>query len=579
MDALPGFESEDVAQDEPQDPGLVHALGEGLRIAEPLGLLAVLSGLTAALDPRTAGTFEALGVFGGSDERPDLSELVDFLIDTNMAETTAGLAVLQAIAPDDLPRVPMSRELARRRHRLPKWLTGLTEVNADPQVFRQSYVLGDEDAYLFGVRFPSGHRLSALVHVDADEEGVVVADALLASESVAELAEELGIQFDREDYALELVDAATVRAIVEDAAGRSLGQRQLDSDFWPMCCPLVEWLLRQLPPGGSVPPRPQWSVELTAQLMDDFFGSPEGAGLDDRERRKLLTDVVRFGTQYGSGDPLLWSLAAAETLLVEWGPRNILVPSSLALLPSLLGAFVRYAHQRRKIRPELTAATLAAVAAAAPVYQQLGRPDGPVNPAVFRQRVASALDELDELGVEIVLSDVEVEDLDAEVGGREALLALTDEPLPDESFSWDKVPDDIRGVVKQLLSACDDFAEQMLDIEHRTAMRRFLSQAAAAEPAIFRRKASQARGAAAVAWVICEANGTIDEWGSELQMADLLDWFQVRGGVVQRAEVLLRANGVDPAQAHEGVALGTPDLLVSACRADIIGARDRLLAE
>ena len=70
----------------------------------------------------------------------------------------------------------------------------------------------------------------------------------------------------------------------------------LTSDSWPMCRPLVEWLLRKLPAGGTVPERKEWSEEETAAIAADFFASRFGAPLDREDERALLESVLWFGT-------------------------------------------------------------------------------------------------------------------------------------------------------------------------------------------------------------------------------------------------------------------------------------------
>ena len=61
------------------------------------------------------------------------------------------------------------------------------------------------------------------------------------------------------------------------------------------------------------------------------------------------------------------------------------------------------------------------------------------------------------------------------------------EPLPDEDVDWQDIADDIRPVVGQFLEACDRCADELLDVEHRTAMRRFLRRVAIAESPAQRR--------------------------------------------------------------------------------------------
>jgi len=129
-----------------------------------------------------------------------------------------------------------------------------------------------------------------------------------------------------------------------------------------------------------------------------------------------------------------------------------------------------------------------------------------------------------------------------------------------------------------VLDGCDRCADELLDVEHRTAMRRFLSRAAVGDPAAFRRKVSPDRGAAAVAWVICRANDTFSATWSPLSVQELLAWFRVKEIVSQRAEPLLRANGVDLHRLYGTMELGATDLLTSKRRAEIIAQRDRWLS-
>lgn len=171
-----------------------------------------------------------------------------------------------------------------------------------------------------------------------------------------------------------------------------------------------------------------------------------------------------------------------------------------------------------------------------------------------------------------------LEALDRMVGDRLQLQNLDDAPLPDEPFQWAGVAEDIRPVIQAMLDACDRCAGELLDVEHRTAMRRFLSRAAVGDPAMFRRKASAVRGSAAIAWVICRANDSAGAASSSLSVQELLRWFGVTGSVSQRAEPLLRANGVDPDSRVGMMELGAPDVLTSKRRRQIIARRDRWLA-
>ncbi|MDQ3484483.1 MAG: hypothetical protein M3445_03600 [Actinomycetota bacterium] len=548
------------------------SLRRSLRSDGPLDLLAVVSGLLEVTDPRSRDPFAR------DEQRVSLGDLVESLRGTPYAETTAALTAIRALVADELMEARIGRALENRRHPMPDWVRGLARAQVEPDVWLLTHVLGDGDDYLLGVTLPSGHSLSALVYVDHNL-GTVVKDAFVVPESLEDLALKVGTTIDDPDQSLTRTDAANARAVVEAAIEH--GSRlypPLASESWPMCRPLVEWMLRQLPSGGVAPEPKEWSDEETAAISADFFASRIGAPLDHQDERDLLESVLWFGTGYATGDPFRWSPVTVEMLLVDWFPRKVVAePSYLTKLPDVLRSFIRYCHDLQGIRAELTDETLAAVDHYEPEFQRVIRSARLQGPAALVAGMfeAQAYDEDDDLST----GEIMLKGLDLKVGGRMQLQNLDDLPLPDEPFEGAGIPDDVRPVVLEVLDYCDRCAEEFLDVEHRTAMRRFLSRAAAADPAAFRRKASPARGAAAVAWVICRANDTVGAYWSGLTVQELLAWFGVKGSVSQRAEPLLRANGVDPHRLYGSMDLGAPDLLTSKRRAEIIASRDRWLNE
>lgn len=546
---------------------LIHGLRRALQGAEPLDFLTIVSGLVEVTDPRHRGPFTR------DEDHFTLEDLVASFIGTSYAETTAALTAIHALTGDEVLAARIGRELAIRRQPLPEWLSGLGHARIQADVWFMTHVLGDGDDYLLGVTLPSGHSLTALVYVDHNM-GSVVKDAFVIPESVREVSGVMAQTISGIDQTMMLVDAADARAVMEAAIDHgALLFPPLESDDWPMCRPIVEWMLRMLPAGGTIPERRQWTEADRHALADAFFGSPFAGGLDDLDNRNLLDSVLWFGTDYGPGDPLRWSPVSVEILLIDWFPRKVVAePAFLSQLPDLLRAFIRYSHSERGIRPSLTAETLAAVDEYEPVYQRTIRSSRLQGPAAL---LAGMLEQWtdDDLTFEAIM----LEGLDESVGGRAQLMALDDARLPDEAFEWAGIAEDIRPVVEEMLAVCDRVADEILDVEHRTAMRRFLSRAAVGDPAAFRRKASPARGAAAVAWVIARANDTAGGYGSGLTVQELLAAFGVHGSVSQRAEPLLRANGINPHRLYGLMRLRAPDLLTSRTRESIVQHRDRYL--
>lgn len=546
---------------------LFQSLRTGLRSDDPTELLILASGFLAATDPRGRDPF------AGTESHTTLPELVESFIGTPYAETTAALTALRPLMTDELTAARIGRELANRPHPMPVWLSGLDRAQLEPDVWFMTHALGDGDDYLIGITLPSGKAVSALIYVDHNL-GTVVKDAFVVAEPLEDLAIKLGTLIEDNDQSLTRTDPAAARAVIEDAIAH--GARlypQPTSDTWPMCRPLVEWMVRMLPTGGTVPGPKERSEQEIAAIATDFFASPFGTRLDYPDERSLLNDVLWFGTDYATGDPYRWSPVTVEMLLADWFPRKIVAAASyLAKLPNLIRAYIRYCHDRQGIRAELTEETLAAVAEWEPEYQRLIRSARPQGPAAL---LAAMFD--DEPGTDPDANEFMLESLDRRVGGRMVLQNLDDAPLPDEPFEWAGIAEDIRPVVQEMLNDCDRCADELLDVEHRTAMRRFLSRAAVGDPAIFRRKASPRRGAAAVAWVICRANDTVGKYFTGMTVQELMAWFGVKGSPSQRAAPFLRANGVNPHELYGVMDLGAPDLLTGTRRAETIELRDQFL--
>ena len=365
-ETLPGLELVEREEREPtMEDELRQAVRTALRSREPMDLLALVSGLVAILDPRSAGAFETSG-----EAQPQQRELVDALIGQSSVESTAVLTVMKTLIADDLLRSRISRELLGRRHQLPPWLPALEHATLDEEVWRITYALGDDDVYLCGLRLPTGYGITAVIYVDILQGGVVD-DVQIAPEPLDELLPEIRAGLDQ-DRSIDRFDPATARVILSAAV--ELGSdttESPESESWPMSRPVIEWMLRMLPAGGTAPAGAEWSERDTARLADAFFASPYGADLADHDHRGLLQNLLWYGTQYGIGDPLRWSESAAQILLLDWFPRKVLAePDFLVQLPDLLRAYVRFAHDRSGIRAGLTDLVLARIDEVEPAYRQ-----------------------------------------------------------------------------------------------------------------------------------------------------------------------------------------------------------------
>lgn len=552
---------------------MLQTLRLALRDPDPVSFLMTVSGLLSVVDPRHRTSLAPQGT--PQEAVPTLSNLVDSFIGVNFAETTAVLHVMNALLEDESERTRIAFELTQRRQPVPEWIRALADARVNPTVTELTDIQGDGDDYFIEVSLPSGESLTALIYVDHNL-GTVVKDAFVASIPIQEFLTRVESTLDGSGQSLLEVDASLARATVEQAiAHGAMLWPPFETETWPMCRPLIEWMLRMLPGGGVAPELHEWTEAELAEIAAGFWESDFATGVDRRDGPNILDSLLWFGSSYTACDPWRWSSVNVEMLLTDWFPRKVIADTEyLSGMPDVLRAFIRYCHHERGIPASRTVETLAAVDHWEPEYQQAIRSSRMQGAHAL---AASLLDDDvygDDYGFDDISdSEILLRWLDDAVGGRAALMSLGTEPLPDEEFIWAGIPADIHEVVETVLNECDRVADQLLDAEggheYRTAIRRLLSRVAVADPMIFRRKASPIRGAAALSWIILRAN----EYRAAT-VTDLMAAFGLTGSPSQRAQPMLKAIGVDPYLQYADIRLGSVDFLTSARRANIIRRRD-----
>jgi hypothetical protein len=565
------------------EPDLLADIRRALTDRHPLSLLTYVSTLLCVTDTRRNHPF-------ARPDAPDLAaltreELVRSFLDVPAPETSALLAVIAEMAgDDDVSRARIRRELAARPKVEPAWLAQLSGTSTYRAV-RMSHVLGDGDNIMLGARLPGGHELTCVIYIDHNL-GTLVKDAFVVPASIANMVAEFRRVTEDPDTRWDDISLADARAWVDAAIElAAITFPPLETETWPACRALVEWISRGLPGGGTVYQRPQWDSAALTRLTDRFFGSPYGARLDDHEHRGLLASLLWYGTDYGPGDPLRWSPVKVEILLDDWIPRKIVAPAEyLAKAPDLLRAFVRFTHAEVGLRSDLTDETLAAINAWEPQYQQAIRSPRPQGPAAIL--AALGVDTEGMADVPVGLEGPEsfehsmLDWLAVDVGDPIQLDRLDDEPLPNEPFRWEGIRDDVTARVHEILGLTDRCCGEILDFEYRTACRRLLARVASKEPELFCRKGRAETAAAALVWIVGKANDLFERRPGGMQVRDLLNHFGLQqSSISQRAATMLRAGGF-----HDDtyiVRLGSPDYLVAARRRRIIKMRNgyRQLAE
>ena len=544
-----------------------------LASGEPLDFLGYASTLLAAVDLRGQNPFER--EHDGRPERATLPTLIESFAEVVLPETTALLAALAELGPDELTRARARLALAMRPHPLPDWLARLGEASVYRAV-ESTHVLGDGDNVLLGARLP-GHELTAVIYIDHNL-GTVVKDAFPAPGPISEVAGRLREAADDPDVRLRDIGLADARSRVAEAIEvGAITFPPFETETWPASRPLTEWLLRLLPEGGTGYVRPAWSEAAKKKLTNRFFGSEFGKPLDDADHRDLLDQFLWFGTDYGPGDPLRWSPVAVEILLADWIPRKIVAsPGYLSKAPVLLRAFIRFCHAERKIRPTLTDQTLAAVNEYEPEYQRVIRSPRPQGPMALLAAMGVRGDQEPWEDEPLEPARYILDALAEEVGGEDALDSVDDTPIPEEEFCWDGVAHDVRDRVGEVLAACDRCCDDLLGAEYRTACRRLLARAVPGLSGMLHKATKPEVIAAAVCWAIGKGNQRFGQRADELRVKDLMSYFSLRqSSVSERGCQIMHAAGIQPATTYPAVCLGSPDLLVSARRRRIIELRDR----
>lgn len=549
----------------------------------PAEFLGLASTLITVMEPAKVSPF------GAPEPAVNAADLLESFLGVDRVETTALLAAFARLAADEITRARIRRELQHRAQVLPGWLADLDAAAPQGKPVALTHVLGDGDNVMLGLVFADGRELTAVIYIDHNM-GTLVKDAFVLPGPLRDVTAQFLTITDDPDSEAHPVEPAEARARI--TAAIELGAISLppfETDTWPACRPLIEWMTAMLPAGGRGYERPQWSEADQTALADRFFASVFGRALDDEIHRDMLGHVLWFATGYGPGDPLRWSSVAAEIVLLDFIPRKIAdsVPN-LAVAPDLLRAYVRFCHAERGIRAELTAQTIATIDACESQYQELIREPRLQGPAALLAAMGALSPEAAaEMLFDPDLDMPEYEEYMLEVlgyavGGEAALDALDDAPLPDEPFAWASIPADIHDRVGEVLALTEACCSDLLDEQYRTVTRRLLADAAATDPQIFRRPGRAETTAAALCWIAGKANSLFDHTPVRPKLTyvkDLTEYFGLTSSSVsQRAAPFLRAIGVNPHEHYAGMDLGSPRYLTAARRAHLIETRDRFRA-
>ena len=523
------------ARDEDSLPALAHRIREDLRQSDPLALLQ-----------------RASGVLQVAKDREDVLE--SFLgIDTR--ESTAMLTAMAAIA-GDLPGYELvGPELERRRHDLPRWANPLTLRVGRTAVMGDE--LGDGENLVIEMTTASGYEFAILVFVD-HTSGTALRDALAAPQPFDAVLRRMrrGVEGHPSGFVTDLPPEEAAARIKQALELTDRFYPPLETTTYPLCRPLVDRAVRQLPPGGIGYIATEWTEKDLRNLEKRFLDSVHARLLDEAQVAMTST-LIWLGSSYGSYDPLHWSPAMVGHML-PLVLRKVLVPAEeLRGVPGLMRALVQFAHAERGIHEEHTRDTMAEIDHWEPRFQgelEAGALDRYLRSNAFERFLALTESFGDELH------------------------RIDTTPLPDEAFDWTGIPEDVRPRVGDVLERVDAFCDARLDVEFRTACRRLIARSAHDAPTFYRHGKVETT-AAAVSWVIGTGNGLFTRWAQipgHLKVKDMLAWFGLTKGVSERGWSLLAHIGVAGAWDLDWV-LPFPEMLVSAARANLIEDHQALM--
>lgn len=179
-----------------------------------------------------------------------------------------------------------------------------------------------------------------------------------------------------------------------------------------------------------------------------------------------------------------------------------------------------------------------------------------------------------------------MKDLQAFVGGFDALMRLDAEPLPRADFDWSSVEPRDEAFVAAVLTLVDHCCEFLLDHEYRTIALRILARVAARDPRVLRRSDNVERFAAGLVWLAGRGSGAFARRGPRPRSPQLWRWFGVtdcseRGRGLRSAAGLFPDGDLAdyiyaPADLDE-LALGGAEFLHSRFRKGLIVRRDARL--
>jgi hypothetical protein len=477
----------------PELPPFVADARRALGERSPFSLLVMASGL---IEATAVGPLASFG--GRSSQSPEPLELFGSFVESGLPQLRALAVAAATIHGDPATARTLKALVGGDVTGGPVWLSTMGQI-AITEVVVQRDPLDDGENIVIGWKWADGHEAVAVVYVDHNM-GTLVKDGFVGPTTVTRLTELAARGPHIETMPMAAADAR--ERITEAIWKFDHTVPPLETDSWPSCRPLIEWIVGHLPEGGTGYVVPEWSDADQSRLVEEFLSSTFAVldGFNDVEVRSHLHPILWFGCGYGTGDPLRWSPVSVEVVLADWYPRKILgaTVGEAERFLHVLASFIEFAHDRKGIPADLRAETIRAIARWRTTFlDEIAKPGRTrESNAVRLARIAAGFDDDeidddfeddddvafefgldDELSLDPSLDDeeymrraVRMVELDCIelVGGHDAYEALDDAPLPDVAFDWSVVPAAVRDLTGETLDLLDRWAADLFDAEVRT---------------------------------------------------------------------------------------------------------------
>ena len=302
--------------------------------------------------------------------------------------TPAGLALLSGIACLGTPAQAAKAEraaldLIERGVARPRWAERLGAVTAG-EAYLNSDAYGDRDEVVCVFSY-AGEEPHALVAVVDYNTGGMLRDGWVTvqvgklldhcrqahPEGASDGAQSVRGSFGSLDPPLARRMLARALRVTDESRNPPV------SESFPSYHAFIRARIRALPPrggdtargrGGAVGAadragRRPWGADRRAMLVAEFLASDEAEDLSDRKSASRCADhIVAYGCDRDFGRPLRMSPVKADTFLLDWLPRKVMLSAAeQEAIPHVLAAWTRWAGRREGLPRSAVAETLDAV--------------------------------------------------------------------------------------------------------------------------------------------------------------------------------------------------------------------------